>query len=104
SRRPPTPAFSTLSLHDALPILPTKVVATFSHVKLSTKIVNSLKVFGAGEHIVRLVVDHTCLQSYWHFGQTTNRIRQVVIIAVLLDRKSTRLNSSHVSISYAVFC
>src|SRR5699024_11929814 len=26
------------------------------------------------------------------------------IILLLLDRKSTRLNSSHVSISYAVFC
>src|SRR5699024_12288226 len=26
------------------------------------------------------------------------------ITALLLDRKSTRLNSSHVSISYAVFC
>src|SRR5699024_11243451 len=26
------------------------------------------------------------------------------IITVILDRKSTRLNSSHVSISYAVFC
>src|SRR5699024_497023 len=26
------------------------------------------------------------------------------ISAVLVDRKSTRLNSSHVSISYAVFC
>src|SRR5699024_12106625 len=25
-------------------------------------------------------------------------------VAALLDRKSTRLNSSHVSISYAVFC
>src|SRR5437868_11431154 len=25
-------------------------------------------------------------------------------IAILVDRKSTRLNSSHVSISYAVFC
>src|SRR5690606_40426670 len=25
-------------------------------------------------------------------------------VAVLLDRKSTRLNSSHVKISYAVFC
>src|SRR5699024_12230929 len=24
--------------------------------------------------------------------------------AIILDRKSTRLNSSHVSISYAVFC
>src|SRR5699024_11838627 len=27
-----------------------------------------------------------------------------VMIGVILDRKSTRLNSSHVSISYAVFC
>src|SRR5690625_5911587 len=26
------------------------------------------------------------------------------VIAVVLDRKSTRLNSSHVAISYAVFC
>src|SRR5437870_8828935 len=25
-------------------------------------------------------------------------------VAILLDRKSTRLNSSHVAISYAVFC
>src|SRR3712207_7429063 len=29
---------------------------------------------------------------------------QVVAIAVQLDRKSTRLNSSHANISYAVFC
>src|SRR5207249_9035440 len=27
-----------------------------------------------------------------------------IIYAEILDRKSTRLNSSHVSISYAVFC
>src|SRR5690606_40033065 len=27
-----------------------------------------------------------------------------ILIIVLLDRKSTRLNSSHVKISYAVFC
>src|SRR5699024_11524553 len=36
----------------------------------------------------------------WTFGTITF----VVEAAVLLDRKSTRLNSSHVSISYAVFC
>src|SRR5690625_5533799 len=30
--------------------------------------------------------------------------RQVFSIAMTLDRKSTRLNSSHVAISYAVFC
>src|SRR5207248_11249126 len=30
--------------------------------------------------------------------------RQVDVQAVVLDRKSTRLNSSHRTISYAVFC
>src|SRR5699024_11859155 len=28
----------------------------------------------------------------------------IILFVLLLDRKSTRLNSSHVSISYAVFC
>src|SRR5437868_7691622 len=32
------------------------------------------------------------------------RVNGRVELAVLQDRKSTRLNSSHVSISYAVFC
>src|SRR5690625_2664665 len=30
--------------------------------------------------------------------------RRGVVLGVLRDRKSTRLNSSHVAISYAVFC
>src|SRR5690625_5737038 len=28
----------------------------------------------------------------------------ITVVAIILDRKSTRLNSSHVAISYAVFC
>src|SRR5690625_2779135 len=32
------------------------------------------------------------------------RLIQAAQVAVRLDRKSTRLNSSHVAISYAVFC
>src|SRR2546430_13653535 len=32
------------------------------------------------------------------------RFANVSIVTVLLDRKSTRLNSSHSQISYAVFC
>src|SRR5436309_7156239 len=28
----------------------------------------------------------------------------ISVVAILVDRKSTRLNSSHVKISYAVFC
>src|SRR5689334_24166312 len=32
------------------------------------------------------------------------RLDHAVVVARILDRKSTRLNSSHSSISYAVFC
>src|SRR5699024_12882793 len=34
----------------------------------------------------------------------TEKTASVELINRLIDRKSTRLNSSHVSISYAVFC
>src|SRR5437868_13133643 len=36
--------------------------------------------------------------------KSLNRLSQVTTAAATGDRKSTRLNSSHVSISYAVFC
>src|SRR6266487_5100033 len=38
--------------------------------------------------------------AHIHFGQPQN----TGSVVVFLDRKSTRLNSSHPSISYAVFC
>src|SRR3989442_3828224 len=44
------------------------------------------------------------------FGLFTNVVLNVIVLTTLclfvvqLDRKSTRLNSSHVRISYAVFC
>src|SRR5256885_9363152 len=34
----------------------------------------------------------------------STKIVALVIVVVLVDRKSTRLNSSHLVISYAVFC
>src|SRR5258708_29482421 len=44
----------------------------------------------------------------WHgvvYGKLLTRTREYVeIIRTILDRKSTRLNSSHQIISYAVFC
>src|SRR5699024_11760951 len=40
-----------------------------------------------------------------HIGEVTeNSITEAKAFFESLDRKSTRLNSSHVSISYAVFC
>src|SRR3712207_8749860 len=48
--------------------------------------------------VLRSVVQHggTTEPAIRHIGQGPQRVRQ--------DRKSTRLNSSHANISYAVFC
>src|SRR3712207_7267268 len=38
-------------------------------------------------------------------GRVAGRVYEVdLVLAMLQDRKSTRLNSSHANISYAVFC
>src|SRR3712207_7272266 len=37
-------------------------------------------------------------------GRGSRRLDVTVAVAVIQDRKSTRLNSSHANISYAVFC
>src|SRR5690625_4898599 len=47
-------------------------------------------------------------QDRWYYAANQKEIRnplhQLSRANLLLDRKSTRLNSSHVAISYAVFC
>src|SRR5690606_41486692 len=101
SHSPASTATSTLSLHDALPILP------------------------AGPSEVLVIADHTANPAYIaadllaqaeHGGDsqavlvcTDQRLIDKVQAALdeqlpLLDRKSTRLNSSHVKSAYAVFC
>src|SRR5437773_8963741 len=71
---PPTPEISTLSLHDALPIS--------AHVALGS----ALNLLG-GQPAAAAV--------QWLKAASHARTE---------DRKSTRLNSSHITISYAVFC
>src|SRR2546427_7793616 len=78
-RRPPR---STLSLHDALPISLDAVIQTFNAVSM-----------------LRQQVRPECRIH----GIITNGGAAPNIIPEL-DRKSTRLNSSHSQISYAVFC
>src|SRR3712207_7002948 len=75
----------TLSLHDALPI----------SWDLSDEDVHT-----ALERRLREVVGDVALKL--HTGRSRND--QVALDLHLLDRKSTRLNSSHANISYAVFC
>src|SRR2546421_6946834 len=70
----------TLSLHDALPIYNGRQAAVLRLCVLSPQVVVRESSAGFGLRSLRLV-----------------RIRR-------RDRKSTRLNSSHDQISYAVFC
>src|SRR5688500_19123507 len=82
-RPPATPYFYTLSLHDALPILGMRL-----NLPLHTK---------------RLASLHLCE------AKALLRIRHAnpghdLFERLMQDRKSTRLNSSHLVISYAVFC
>src|SRR5438445_3346734 len=50
----------------------------------------------------------TLFRSLWYFDLASRALPEVVTLGrsvdIMLDRKSTRLNSSHANISYAVFC
>src|SRR3712207_7206527 len=84
----------TLSLHDALPILPERMfdAATALH--------------GSGPAYVALFAD-ALIQAGVREGIPRDVARRLVVETIAgtaVDRKSTRLNSSHANISYAVLC
>src|SRR5687768_18232962 len=76
----------TLSLHDALPIFTVAMREV---------------VFHAPVFVGDLVSFYT---ETVKLGRTSITVRVVVEVERARDRKSTRLNSSHGYISYAVFC
>src|SRR5699024_12097442 len=56
---------------------------------------------------VEVITDAAGAPSFVFHGKAADRVHELGVTHVHLsisDRKSTRLNSSHVSISYAVFC
>src|SRR5690348_17783538 len=81
-------AISTLSLHDALPISEARAFART--LGREERLVDPLQSLGA--HPITVV------------GDRQPRVLAALQPGAALDRKSTRLNSSHPSISYAVFC
>src|SRR5699024_12140511 len=91
---PASSAISTLSLHDALPILQCPVLQTSIIVELD--IVPKL--------IVQLLRNFVPSYDFRSLQQLLTNHHSHLKTLELVDRKSTRLNSSHVSISYAVFC
>src|SRR5258705_8336053 len=74
----------TLSLHDALPISFSRPLAPYQSVRVFSSI-RAICITGPSPVVI------------WFFNLPVCRTRS-------RDRKSTRLNSSHLGISYAVFC
>src|SRR5690606_41807596 len=83
----------TLSLHDALPICPEE---TACHRRRRDRVGAWLGVAAARQRGARRRVSRP--------HRTRSRRRNGPQLPAHPDRKSTRLNSSHVKISYAVFC
>ena len=71
----------TLSLHDALPI---SFITTNCHININQS-----------QETLYCWLSLTKQLTHHNFG---------IILSPHVDRKSTRLNSSHANISYAVFC
>src|SRR3712207_7026798 len=78
----------TLSLHDALPI--------YFDLRTHCRVV---RVLTDGEGHAS-AVEYVDANGRGHVQEA----RAVILCGYTLDRKSTRLNSSHANISYAVFC
>src|SRR5699024_11558435 len=101
-RRPPPPAPYPPSLHDALPISLTGKPPTFFD--------SGMPVFCRSGRLptpapmnTNFEVWYSCFPFFKFLTLTCHSPLSVLRIS-LTDRKSTRLNSSHVSSSYAVFC
>src|SRR5205807_10466677 len=98
-RPPPPPPLHTLSLHDALPISDLAPADFEGELTAPTRPRLDLGPRGdlLGDLFARcLTLAHSRLLSRFQI--------RLKLQLQLRDRKSTRLNSSHLVISYAVFC
>src|SRR5207253_5059218 len=97
---PPPPDTYTLSLHDAIPIS----VVAYQHLSRLEGWYRAMDVedrgYGAPAALLAQLDDF--LED--SHPRLIIGLFAEVVNASLGDRKSTRLNSSHVAISYAVFC
>src|SRR5690606_41062924 len=99
-----TPVSYTLSLHDALPICNfTRFYKHDFRAGRSVATLNDIHVLVVDDNKqMRFLV--RCLLRAGGINKVTEAETGAQAFDVMRDRKSTRLNSSHVKISYAVFC
>src|SRR5690606_40529825 len=96
---PSTPLTFPLSLHDALPIC---LVSPYKQGGVAMQGVQQQPLIGDAATRSRAVLP---VRVFWLPPRQTHLDRlKLHPLLQPRDRKSTRLNSSHVKISYAVFC
>src|SRR5204862_7359395 len=93
---------TTLSLHDALPIWEDRV--DIDHIRIGPMAIVQARTGRVEQTQCAREIDQTATskRSLVDAVQRSNETDRLSEIDA--DRKSTRLNSSHVEISYAVFC
>src|SRR5207253_9033868 len=97
---PPTTKNYPLSLHDALPIYEVIGVMNVQTVEQRDFGREEIDFLQTIANQVAGIIEKGRLQR-----ESDRKLREVsALFEVSKDRKSTRLNSSHVAISYAVFC
>src|SRR5690606_41575502 len=94
---PPSDIY-TLSLHGALPIL--------IYGEIQAEVERLTKEELSPELILKILDSPDVSDKLWALSQVRDGVEFTPELraAIFEDRKSTRLNSSHVKISYAVFC
>src|SRR5207249_9949563 len=102
SPQPPTSPIHTLSLHDALPISAPSGGRDRRHARFLSHL--PARRGGRRRRARRLLLHHDVRKDGGRRRSERRRALALHTVELRLDRKSTRLNSSHVSISYAVFC
>src|SRR5699024_11638231 len=104
SRTTASPPIYTLSLHDALPISQGRPISPDDEVLVLDDEDNSVPAGEVGHLLTR---GPYTIRGYYRADEHNAHAftpEGFYRTGDLVDRKSTRLNSSHVSISYAVFC
>src|SRR5690606_41941084 len=99
----PTPIY-TLSLHDALPISNAEEIAFYNGAELEHSILNRTyhRLIRHINSIYKIRIAYNMFEDFLIKYCWSASGLAMCAIPVFLDRKSTRLNSSHVKISYAV--